>query len=97
MARIPTEVANPLEGYFEDIFLGLLMGLLKTQSLEVGFGELRVRARMLTEKQISIVAKNAGAYYFEHLNPGEDLEKREIHALKIKALNHALRRLQDEE
>jgi hypothetical protein len=85
------------EEFFADIFLKLMIGIIKADSVEADFAKIQAAARKLTQEQIHRIAALAGSRYAELSNPSPGkLPKGRVADLKKEAFEFALKQLEDE-
>jgi hypothetical protein len=98
MAKIlPSDTSDPLEALFGDIFLKLMNGMIKAESVEAEFPKLSAKLKDLTHVRMRRVADLAGKYYAQHASPSpKKLSKEEVASLKTEAIEFALKQLENE-
>ena len=90
--NLPPDAIETLEGFFADILLNVMTGMIKAESVEPKFARIRDAARKLTKQEMQRIAAKAGKYYAEHANPSpRKLSKEEVENLKKDALEFALK------
>lgn len=89
------DVASAYKIFFAEIFYQIIMGILKAESSEVEFADLRVPIRRLTESQVRALAELASEFYVTNANPKVQGDKKAIHSLKRRALEYGLKRLSE--
>jgi hypothetical protein len=80
---------EPLEELFAEILLSLMVGMIKSDSVEAEFAQIQESARKLTKKQMQKIAALAGKYYADHVP--NILTKEKVSSLKKRALEFALK------
>lgn len=96
--RLSADAKNALaEDFFADIFLQLMTGMIKADTVEADFARIQKAARELTNDQMHRIAALAGRRYAELSNPSPGkLPKGRVSTLKKEAFEFALAELENE-
>lgn len=86
-----------LSTYFGNLIFNVMIGMTRAKDVEKEHGKLGVKLKELTEDRMRIVASDAGAFFAMQANPSPTrLTPEEIDRLKIRAIEHALEKLENE-
>src|SRR5438874_464606 len=95
--RVPADAKPVLSTYFGNLIFNVMIGMTKARDVEKEHGKLGVKLKELTEDRMRNVATEAGAFFAMHANPSPTrLTPEEIDELKIRAIEHALEKLENE-
>ena len=95
--KLSPEAREALEGFFADVLLNVMIGMVKANSVEAEFAKIREAAKKLTTEQMQRIATIAGKRYAERANPSPGkLSKERVAILKKEALEFALKHLENE-
>jgi hypothetical protein len=94
--RLPPDAQDVLQDFFADILFSLMTGMIKADSVEADFAQIKEAAKKLTKVQMQQIASLAGKYYAEHVpNKSRNLTPDKVAALKKDALEFALKQPPD--
>lgn len=88
----PPEVQAALEEFYAEIFLNIMIGMTKSDTVEADFAKLKEATQKMTKEEMERIAARAGAFYAEHANPPGKISKAKAADLKVRALQFGLER-----
>jgi hypothetical protein len=95
--RHSKEVKEAITLMFESTIYQLMIGMVKAKSNETEYADVPEAARTLTQNQMKVISRYAAEYLVEKTKPSpEKVSQERFKALKRRAFDHALRRLENE-
>jgi hypothetical protein len=86
----PPEVQSALEEFYAEIFLNIMIGMTKSDSVEADFAKLKEATQQMTKDEMQRIATRAGKFYAERANSHGKLSKKKAADLKVRALQFGL-------
>lgn len=86
----PPEIQAALEEFYAEIFLNIMIGMTKSDSVEAEFAKLKEATQKMTKEEMQRIAARAGKFYAQRANSPGKLSKKKASDLKVKALQFGL-------
>jgi uncharacterized protein YcbX len=96
-SKLSPDARQVVSRYFEHLIFLVMIGMTKARDVEKEHGKLGVKVKALTEDRMESVARDAGAFFAKRANPSpKRLTPEEINDLKIKAIEYALEKMEND-